>query len=123
MELHKEVTKLMGQKVDYCRAKPKEDGTTELFRGKGIVVGVIIGAARRIQIMVKDIDTDKNAAISLDTMCINPTKHEAKKYFDHHLKVKALVEQHNLAQKKREDDKIKEVDVINAKMFGPMLEV
>lgn len=126
MELNKEVTKLMGEKVTYCRAKPKEGSATaetELFYGKGIVVGVIIGVARRIQIMVKDDTEDKSKAISLDLVCINPTKADAERYFEHHLKVKAIVAEHNLAQQQREQDKIEEVDDLNAEMFGGMLEV
>lgn len=126
MELNKQVTKLMGQKVAYCRARPKEGSTTgetELYYGKGIIVGVIIGASRRIQVMVKDEAENKSAALSLDLVCIDPTKADAERYFEHHLKVKAMVAEHNVAQSQREQEKIKEVDELNAEMFGAMLAV
>lgn len=123
MELSKDVIKLMGQKVKYCRAKPNEKGEAELYRGNGVVVGVIIGAARRIQIMVKDAADEKNQAVSLDLLCIDPSESAAQKYFAHHKKVKALVDEHNVAQRAREAEKIKEVDDLNAEMFGAMLEV
>lgn len=123
MELNKEVTSLMGQKVKYCRAKPTEAGETELYMGDGIIVGIIIGASRRVQVMVKDTAEEKNQAISLEPICINPTEAEASAYFEHHKKIKSLVDEHNVAQRTREAEKIKEVDEINVAMFGPMLEV
>lgn len=123
MKLSNEVTSLMGLPVEYCRAKPKEDGTTELFTGKGIIVGVIVGASRRVQIMVKDDGENKNAAFTLDPLCINPSNNDAEAYFSHHKKIQAIVTEHNAAQKEREQVKIKEVDAINSELFGTPLEI
>ena len=123
MELSKEVTGLMGQKVTYCRAKPGEDGKPELYRGNGVIVGIIVGVTRRVQIMVKDDEQDKNQAFTLDLMCVNPTESDAQKYFEHHRKVRALVDEHNQAQRDREQEKIKEVDELNYGMFGQPLEI
>lgn len=123
MDLHKEVTELMGKKVKYCRAKANDEGKPTLFKGEGLVVGVIIGATRRIQIMVKDLTEEKNTAISLDLMCINPTEAEAQEYFSHHKKLKAIVEDHNKAQQEREKEKIKEVDDFNYAFFGQPLDI
>ena len=123
MELSQEVKSLMGQKVDYCRAITGEDGAPALLRGTGIIVGIIIGAARRVQIMVKDDSEDKNKAWTLDLLCINPTDADCETYFEHHKKIRAMVDEHNQAQKDREAEKIKEVDEINCAMFGQPLEV
>lgn len=123
MQLSQEVTNLMGQKVKYCRAKPTEAGLPELHRGEGFIVGVIIGACRRVQIMVKDDSESKDKAWTLDLMCINPTENEAQKYFEHHKKIRALVDNHNMEQRVREQDKIKEVDELNYAMFGQPLEI
>lgn len=123
MKLNTDVTSLMGLPVEYCRAKADEKGASELHRGKGVIVGVIVGASRRIQVMVKDDSSDKNSAFTLDPVCINPSNADADAYFSHHQKIKAIVEEHNAAQRTREAEKIKEVDDINAKMFGPPLEI
>lgn len=123
MKLSKEITDLMGKKVDYCRAKQQENATTELHRGKGVVVGIIIGLARRIQIMVKDEAEDSSKAFTLDQLCVEPTDEDANAYFAHHVKLKTIVEDHNKAQREREQEKIKEVDDLNAQMFGEPLEV
>lgn len=123
MKLTKEVLDLMGQKVSYCRAVPKETGQSELFRGNGIVTGVIIGASKRVQLLIQDNSESKDKAWTLDPICINPTDEDAQAYFEHHTKIKAMVEEHNVAQKEREAEKIKEVDTINAQMFGPPLEL
>jgi len=37
--------------------------------------------------------------------------------------VRAIVDEHNAAQKQREADKIKEIDEINYEMFGKPLDV
>lgn len=113
----------MGKKVNYCRAKPGEDGKTKLFKSDGIIVGIIIAATKRIQIMVRDSKEKDGAAISLDLMCINPTNNEADAYFAHHKKLKSIVEEHNEAQKTREQEKIKEVDIFNHAFFGQPLDV
>ena len=118
MQLSKEVTDLMGQKVEYVRAKLGEDGQPSLLRSTGIIVGIIIGATRRIQIMVKDDSEDTSKAWTLDLMCINPTLKDAERYFEHHKKLKAVVEEHNQSQKDRETAKIKEVDDLNYAFFG-----
>lgn len=123
MELHPEVTKLMGQKAKYCRAKLGDDGKTKLFIGEGIIVGVIIGTSRRIQIMIRDDKEKTDAAFSLDLLCINPTDADAKAYFEHHKSLKKIVNDHNEAQQAREKVKIKEVDDINADFFGRPLDV
>lgn len=115
---------LMGQQVTYCRAKADETGKTELFRGAGIIVGIIIGATRRVQILVKDVtEGHADKAWTLDLMCINPTESDAQRYFEHHRQVKAVVDEHNQAQRQREQDKIKEVDELNYSMFGQPLEI
>lgn len=113
----------MGKKVTYCRATANDKGEPELFRGAGVIVGVIVGATRRVQIMVKDAETDANKAWTLDLLCINPTDEGAAAYFEHHKKVRKLVDDHNQAQRDREAEKIKEVDEINYGMFGPPLEI
>lgn len=113
----------MGKKVNYCRAKPGDDGKAKLFKSEGIIVGIIIAATKRVQIMVRDSKDKADAAISLDLMCINPTKDEADAYFAHHKKLKGIVEEHNEAQKNREQEKIKEVDTINYAFFGQPLDV
>lgn len=123
MHLAKQVKNLMGQKVEYCRARAGEDGKPELFRGTGIVVGVIIGVSKRIQIMVRDDSEDASKAWTLDTMCIDPTEQDAERYFEHHKNLKAIVEEHNQSQKDRETAKIKEVDDINNEFFGQPLVV
>lgn len=123
MYLSKDVRSLIAKKVDYCRVVPKEDGSSELYQGKGIIVGVVIGVSRRIQIMVKDADEQKNQAFTLDIMCINPSEDDAKRYFEHQQAIKKLVDVHNITQKAREQEKINEVDAMNAEMFGPPLEV
>ena len=123
MELSQEVKSLMGQKVEYCRAKPGEDGNLVLMRGVGVIVGVIVGATRRVQIMVKDDSEDTSKAWTLDLMCINPTEEDAQRYFEHHKGLKVIVDEHNQAQKDREQAKIKEVDELNYAMFGQPLEI
>lgn len=123
MQLSQEVTNLMGQKVDYVRIGVDEKGQPEPRYGKGIIVGVIVGVSRRIQIMVKDEIGEENKAYTLDLMCVNPSEEAVASYLEHHKKVRALVEQHNQDQKDREQAKIKEVDEINCEMFGPPLEV
>lgn len=123
MKLSKEIISLMGQKVEYCRAAPGEDGKPVLTRGNGIVVGVIIGASRRIQIMVKDESANKDAAWTLDLRCVNPTDDEAAQYWDHHQNIHTIVAEHNQAQRDREQEKIKEIDEINYVFFGQPLDV
>jgi hypothetical protein len=123
MLLPKEVTELMGQKVKYCRAKPDEKGQPELHRGQGVIVGIIIGVTRRVQIMVKDEDVAADKAWTLDLMCVNPSEADAQRYFEHHKNLRRMVDEHNAAQKQREADKIKEVDEINYAMFGQPLEI
>ena len=123
MQLSKEITNLMGQKVEYCRATPGEDGKPVLYQGKGVIVGVIVGATRRIQIMVKDESVSNNQAWTLDLRCINPTAAEAEEYFEHNKKIRQLVDEHNQAQKDREHAKIKEVDEFNYAFFGQPLEI
>lgn len=113
----------MGKKVTYCRAKPNEQGQPELQRGNGIIVGIIVGVTKRIQVLVKDDDAAADKAWTLDLMCVNPTEAQAQEYFEHHKKVKALVDEHNAAQRQREQDKIKEVDALNYAMFGQPLEI
>lgn len=114
---------LMGKKVKYCRAKVDDKNESTLFRGEGVIVGVIVGATRRIQIMVKDESEAQDKAWTLDLICIDPTDEDAAHYFEHHKKVRGLVDEHNKAQRQREQDKIKEVDDINAEMFGQPLEI
>lgn len=123
MKLPQEVLDLMGKKVKYCRARPKEDGTTELFKGEGIITGIIIGASRRVQVLIQDNTENKDKAWTLDPLCIDATGDDEEKYFTHHLKIKSIVDEHNVAQKEREAEKIKEVDAINAEMFGNALEL
>ena len=125
MELSNEVTRLMGQKVTYCRAKAAENGQPELMHGTGIIVGVIVGASRRVQIMVKDHEVDKNQAWTLDLMCVNPTDADATAYFDHHKKLRTLVEQHNAITRQRQQAGIKsrDYDGLNYAMFGQPLEI
>jgi len=123
MKLPKHVLDLMGKKVKYCRAKQKEDGTTELFKGAGFITGIIIGASKRVQILIQDNDENKDKAWTLDPMCIDATDEEAKAYFEHHLRLKKIVEDHNAAQRVREQEKIAEVDLINAELFGKPLEL
>lgn len=103
--------------------KPDDKGVQQPYHGTGIIVGVIIAANRRIQVLVKDDNVDLNAAISLDDICINPTGAEADAYFAHNTKLRGVVEEHNVAQQQRETEKIQEVDSLNAEMFGPSLTV
>jgi hypothetical protein len=124
MKLPEQVMELMGKEVDYCRAKLDEQkGVAVLHKGSGVIVGIIIGASRRVQIMVKDESESKDKAWTLDLLCINPTKQDADRYFEHHTKLQKLVSEHNQAQKDREQEKIKEVDTLNAAFFGDPLDV
>ena len=123
MKLNRQAMELMGKKVDYCRTAAGEKGEPVLFRGKGVIVGIIIGVTKRIQIMVKDADTEQNKAYTLDLLCIDPTEEDAQAYFEHNQKIRAIVDEHNVAQKEREQEKIKEVDDLNYKFFGEPLEI
>jgi DNA-binding protein YbaB len=108
----------MGQKVSYCRAVQKETGESELFKGNGIVTGVIIGASKRVQLLIQDNTENKDKAWTLDPICINATDEAAQAYFEHHQRIKKMVAEHNAANVAREKEKIAEVDAINAEMFG-----
>ena len=68
----------LGEKVRFIRIKPAADGKpAELIKGDGVIVGLIIGITKRVQVMVKDNDTALNKAWTLEPFCINPTDEDA----------------------------------------------
>lgn len=114
----------LGEKVSFCRIKPAGDGQgAELIRGKGIIVGHIIGITRRVQVMVKDSDTSANKAWTLEPFCINPTEDEAQAYLAHHAKLQATVDLFNERAQKVITEGNAAVDKINEEMFGPPMDI
>lgn len=114
----------LNEKVKFCRIKAGEGGAVdELVRGEGTVIGVIIGTAKRPNVMVKDAETSLNKAWTLEPMCINPTDEQAQEYFQHRQKLNGVVKEFNdKAQAVINDGNIA-VDAMNANIFGQPLEI
>src|SRR5579863_8999442 len=102
----------LGDKVIFMRINPAQitpppdpkHQPAEIIRGKGVVVGLIVGISRRVQVMVKDSETSQNKAWTLEPFCINPTADDEAEYLEHHNKLQGVVDEFN----KKSADAIKE---------------
>lgn len=112
---------VLGKKVTYCRAKAVDNAPHEMHKGEGIVTGIIIGATKRVQLLIQDKEEGKDKAWTLDELCVLPSDEDSEAYFAHHKRIKTIVDEHNQSLKDREQEKIKEVDEINYAIFGQPL--
>lgn len=123
-ELHDMLDKMLDvEPVNFIRIAASPAKPDELVRGKGPIVGILIGVNRRINVMCKDAKTSENKAWNLEPVCVNANAATAQAYFDHRQKLNGVAEEFNKKAEQMIKDGNEAVDKMNANMFGPALKI